>query len=132
MVDKYIWGNKNMTAANNNSGGMAVAGADPMIPATGNNNSPNATGVPNVPNYFLVGANEQNMGTTRTSTISTGGVTGAASGTHSAIQQPIQGSGHYLVQGMPATRLGDSGIQNCGNTVGTQVAPSQTKVFIMS
>lgn len=121
-----------MTAANNNSGGMAIAGADPMIPATGNNNSPNATGIPNVPNYFLSGANEQNMGTIRTSTISTGGAIGAASGTHSATQQPIQGSGHYLVKSMPATRLGDSGMQNNNNTVGTQSAPSQTKVFIMS
>lgn len=119
-----------MTAANTNAGGMSLAGCEPMIPGPGPNISPNNTGIPNVANFFLCGGNEQNMGTIRTSTNSTGAVIGAASGTHSAQMQPTQGSGKYIVKGMPATRLGDMCTVNNNNSVGTQVAPSQTKVFI--
>ncbi|HIE3988404.1 PAAR-like domain-containing protein [Serratia nevei] len=119
-----------MTAANNNMAGISFAGCDPMIPAPGPNTAPNNTGIPNVPNYFICGGNEQNLGTIRVSTIDSGVVIGAASGTHSAQMQPVQGSGKYFIQGMPATRLGDSCMTNNNNMVATQIAPSQTKYFI--
>ncbi|MBN3860277.1 type VI secretion protein [Neisseriaceae bacterium PsAf] len=121
-----------MTAANNNGGGTGFAGAEPMIPASGPNESPNGSGVPNVSNYFLMGPNQQNMGTIRTNTVSNGSVIGAASGTNSAQQQPVNGSGVYILQGMPKTRLGDMGTHNNNNSMGNQVAPSQTKYYVMS
>lgn len=119
-----------MTAANNNAGGLSFAGCDPMIPAPGPNIAPNATGVPNVANYFLMGSNQQNMATIRTTTVDSGGVVGTCSGTHSAQMQPMQGSGKYFLQGMPVTRLGDMSMTNNNNTVAAQIAPSQTKYFI--
>ena len=119
-----------MTAANNNTAGISFAGCDPMIPAPGPNTAPNNTGIPNVPNYFICGGNEQNLGTIRVATIDSGGVIGAASGTHSAQAQPVQGSGKYFSGGMPVTRLGDSSTTNNNNMVATQVAPSQTKCFV--
>ncbi|AIM22627.1 type VI secretion protein [Serratia marcescens] len=119
-----------MTAANTNMGGIGFAGCDPMIPAPGPNTSPNNTGIPNVPNIFISGGNEQNLGTTRVATADSGGVIGAASGTHSAQAQPVQGSGKYFSGGMPVTRLGDSSTTNNNNMVCTQVAPSQTKCFV--
>ena len=69
-----------MTAANNNTAGISFAGCDPMIPAPGPNTAPNNTGIPNVPNYFLCGGNEQNIGNIRVATVDSGGVIGAASG----------------------------------------------------
>ncbi|EHO4509651.1 DUF4150 domain-containing protein [Salmonella enterica subsp. enterica serovar Carrau] len=119
-----------MTAANNNMSGIGFVGCDPMIPAPGPNTSPNNTGIPNVPNYFICGGNEQNLGTIRTATIDSGGLIGAASGTYSAKAQPMQGSGKYFSYGMPVTRLGDFSTTNNNNMVATQVAPSQTKCFV--
>lgn len=119
-----------MTAANTNMGGISFAGCDPMIPAPGPNVAPNNTGIPNVANYFCCGGNEQNLATIRTSTIDSGSINGVASGTHSAQMQPMQGSGKYFIQGMPATRLGDMSMTNNNNMVATQIAPSQTKCFI--
>ncbi|MGQ6476149.1 PAAR-like domain-containing protein [Serratia sp. IR-2025] len=119
-----------MTAANTNAGGIGLASCDPMIPVPGPNTSPNNTGIPNVPNCFICGGNEQNLGTIRVATIDSGGVIGAASGTHSAQAQPVQGSGKYFSGGMPVTRLGDSSTTNNNNMVCTQVAPSQTKCFV--
>lgn len=111
-------------------GGISFAGCDPMIPAPGPNVAPNNTGIPNVANYFCCGGNEQNLATIRTSTIDSGSINGVASGTHSAQMQPMQGSGKYFIQGMPATRLGDMSMTNNNNMVATQIAPSQTKCFI--
>ncbi|UAN28755.1 DUF4150 domain-containing protein [Serratia ureilytica] len=119
-----------MTAANNNMGGIGFAGCDPMIPVPGPNTSPNNTGTPNVENCFICGGNEQNLGTIRMATADSGGVIGAASGTHSAQAQPVQGSSKYFSGGMPVTRLGDSSTTNNNNMVCTQVAPSQTKCFV--
>nr|AAT90797.1 conserved hypothetical protein [uncultured proteobacterium QS1] len=119
-----------MTAANNNSGGMSFTGCDPMVPAPGPNTAPNSTGIPNVANYFCCGSNEQNMATIRMTTSDSGSSTGAASGTHSGLMQPMQGSGKYFIQGMPATRLGDMSMTNNNNMVVNQIAPSQTKYFI--
>ncbi|EPH7218638.1 PAAR-like domain-containing protein [Serratia marcescens] len=119
-----------MTAANNNMGGIGFAGCDPMIPVPGPNTSPNNTGTPNVENCFICGGNEQNLGTIRMASVDSGGVIGAASGTHSAQAQPVQGSGKYFSGGMPVTRQGDSSTTNNNNTVCTQVVPSQTKCFV--
>ncbi|GAA0325155.1 DUF4150 domain-containing protein [Morganella psychrotolerans] len=118
-----------MTAANTRAGGIAFAGCEPMIPVPGPNTAPNATGVPNVFNYFCCGGNEQNLMSVRVSTISAGIVIGAT-GTNSAQMNPVQGSGKYFIQGSPATRLGDMSMSNNCNTAATQIAPSQTKYFI--
>ncbi|HGM6601692.1 TPA: PAAR-like domain-containing protein [Serratia marcescens] len=119
-----------MTAANNNMAGIGFAGCDPMIPVPGPNTSPNNTGTPNVHNCFICGGNEQNLGTIRMASVDSGAVIGAASGTHSAQAQPVQGSSKYFSGGMPVTRLGDSSTTNNNNMVCTQVAPSQTKCFV--
>lgn len=119
-----------MTASNTNAGGTSFAGCEPMIPVPAPNDAPNNRGIPNVANYFCCGGNEQNLGTIRSSTTSFGSVIGAASGTHSAQMNPQQGSGKYFLQGMPATRLGDTSMTNNFNTATTQIAPSQTKYFI--
>ncbi|QRN40871.1 MAG: DUF4150 domain-containing protein [Neisseriaceae bacterium] len=121
-----------MTAANNNGGGVAFVGVEPMAPGPGSNESLNVSGVPNVANYFLMGANQQNMATIRTNTVSNGSVIGVVSGTNSAQQQPVNGSGVYILQGMPKTRLGDMGTHNNNNSMGNQMVPSQTKYYIMS
>lgn len=101
-----------------------------MIPIPGPNIAPNANGTRNVSNYFCCGGNEQNLNTIRTSTIDTGIILGAASGSHSAKMDPIQGSAKYFIQGSPATRLGDMSMTNNHNASSTQIAPSQTKCFI--
>lgn len=101
-----------------------------MIPIPGPNIAPNANGIRNVSNYFCCGGNEQNLNTIRTATIDTGIILGAASGTHSAKMDPMQGSGKYFIQGSPATRLGDMSMTNNHNSSSTQIAPSQTKCFI--
>lgn len=101
-----------------------------MIPAPGPNTAPNATGIPNVANYFLMGSNQQNLGTMRVTTVDAGAVVGTASGTHSAQMQPMQGSSKYFLQGMPVTRLGDMSMTNNNNMVTVQVVPSQTKYFV--
>ncbi|PIF14744.1 protein of unknown function [Candidatus Pantoea floridensis] len=109
---------------------MSFVGADPMIPSPGPNTAPNMMGIPNVPNYFCCGSNEQNMATIRTTTIDAGNEVGVVSGTHSAQMLPIQGSSKYFIQGMPATRLGDMSMTNNNNMVTTQTVPSQMKYFI--
>ncbi|EIM18698.1 PAAR-like domain-containing protein [Pseudomonas chlororaphis] len=119
-----------MTAANTNAAGISFTGCDPMVPVPGPNIAPNTTGIANVANYFCCGGNEQNLATIRTSTIDSGSAVGAASGTHSAQMQPMQGSSKYFIQGMPATRLGDMSVTNNNNMVVNQIAPSQTKYFI--
>lgn len=119
-----------MTAANTRAGGMSFTGCDPMIPIPGPNIAPNANGIPNVSNYYCCGGNEQNLNTIRTSTIDTGSILGAASGSHSAKMDPMQGSGKYFIQGSPATRLGDMSMTNNYNSSSTQMMPSQTKYFI--
>jgi len=101
-----------------------------MIPIPGSNTAPNTNGVRNVSNYFCCGGNEQNLNTTRTSTIDAGSILGAASGTHSAKMDPMQGSAKYFLKGCPATRLGDMSMTNNHNASSTQIAPSQTKFFI--
>jgi hypothetical protein len=120
----------NMTAANTRSGGYAFSDFEPMVPVSGSNMALNVTGIPNVANLFCCGGNEQNTGTIRTTSISTGGILGALSGTASAYMQPLQGSSKYFIQGLPATRLGDISLTNAGNTYATQISPSQTKYFI--
>ncbi|WP_072091742.1 PAAR-like domain-containing protein [Trabulsiella odontotermitis] len=119
-----------MTAANTRAGGMSFTGCDPMVPISGPNFAPNNTGVPNVSNYYCCGGNEQNLNTIRVSTIDTGIIVGAASGTHSSKMDPMQGSGKYFIQGSPATRLGDMSMTNNNNSSSTQISPSQTKYFI--
>lgn len=119
-----------MTAANTRAGGMSFAGCDPMIPITGINLAPNVNAIPNVSHYFCCGGNEQNLATVRPFTIDTGITLGAASGTHSARMDPIQGSGKYFIQGSPATRAGDMSMTNNYNALSTQILPSQTKYFI--
>lgn len=119
-----------MTAANTRAGGISFIGSDPMIPISAPNTAPNANGIPNVSNYFCCGGNEQNLNTIRPSTIDGGSVMGAASGTHSAKMDPMQGSGKYFIQGSPATRLGDMSMTNNYNAPSTQIAPSQTKYFV--
>lgn len=118
-------------ASNCNAGGLSFAGCDPMIFATGPNFSPNTTGIPNVPNYFCCGGNEHNLATIRVSTISTGGASGAASGTVSAQFIPLVGSEKYFICGQPVTRQGDLGTANNNNTMSTQIVPSQTKYFVL-
>lgn len=119
-----------MTAANTNGDGLSFAPCDPMIPAPGPNIAPNAMGIPNVENYFMMGSNQQNMATLRVATIDVGGVLGVASGTHSAQLQPMEGSGKYFLKAMPVTRLGDKSLTNNNNTVAIQLDPSQTKYFV--
>jgi Domain of unknown function (DUF4150) len=119
-----------MTAANTRAGGISFTGCDPMIPIPAPNIAPNANGIPNVSNYFCCGGNEQNLNTVRPSTIDIGGILGAASGTHSAKMDPMQGSAKYFIQGSPATRLGDMSMTNNNNASSTQITPSQTKYFI--
>lgn len=109
---------------------MSFAVCDPMIPIPGINMAPNVTAIPNVSHYFCCGGNEQNLASLRLFTIDTGMVLGAASGTHSAKMDPMQGSGKYFIQGSPATRLGDMSMTNNYNALCTQLIPSQTKYFI--
>lgn len=101
-----------------------------MIPIPAPNIAPNASGIPNVSNYFCCGGNEQNTATIRPATIDTGFILGAASGTHSSKMDPMQGSSKYFIHGSPATRLGDMSMTNNYNSASTQIAPSQTKYFI--
>lgn len=124
-----MWGDA-MTASNTNAAGMSMAAVEAMLPAPGPNISNNSQALPNVPNYFCCGGNEQNMATIRPATSSLGGVLGIVSGTHSSRMVPLQGSGKYFIQGAPATRLGDLSMTNAGNASSTQLVPSQTTYFI--
>ncbi len=101
-----------------------------MIPIPGPNFAPNANGMKNVGNYYNGASNEQNTCTLRTSTIDTGIILGAASGTSCAKLDPMQGSTKYFIHGSPATRLGDMSMTNNHNASSTQITPSQTKCFI--
>ena len=118
-----------MTAANNNTAGISFAGCDPMIPAPGPNTAPNNTGIPNVPNYFLCGGNEQNIGSIRVHRRFGRGDRRRLRDAFGA-DAADAGVGKYFTGGMPVTRLGDSSTTNNNNMVATQVAPSQTKCFV--
>lgn len=119
-----------MTAANTKAGGMSFLGCDPMIPVSACNIADNSAGQPNISNYFCCAGNEQNLATIRTTTQDIGSILGVGSGTNSGKMDPMQGSEKYFIQGLPATRLGDMSLTNCGNAATTQLCPSQTKYFI--
>ncbi len=57
---------------------------------------------------------------------------GAVSGKNMGMTEFIMGSMKVQLEGNPAVRLSDPTKHNDGNTVGAVVAPSQTKVMIMS
>lgn len=120
-----------MPAINTNGDGMTLSPVEPMIPGPGPNISPNAAGLPNVSSYFVMGANQQNLATIRGLTISTGFFVGGT-GTHSAYMLPVTGSGKYILQGAPVTRLTDLGTVNNNNSIGVQSTPSQSKYFVLS
>lgn len=109
---------------------MSAIGCDPMIPVSGPNFVIHSNGVPNHPNYYICGCNEQSIATTYVCSTDTGAILGAASGQHSGPAQFCQGSVKYFIQGSPATRLGDAGITNGGNMVCFHCAPCQTKCLI--
>lgn len=119
-----------MTLANTRSSGLALSLVDPMIPTVGINLVINIYAAPNIPNYYCCGSNEQNISTMMCGSLSSGGFTGLISGTHSGPALFSCGSTKYFIHGSPATRLGDFLVMNCGNSVGAQNSPGQTKYFI--
>ena len=122
-----------MPMANTQAGGTAcsapcvcLAGAVPVPSA---NTANGKMGVNPSTNVYFDGAQAQPKGTQTTPTSGNPG-SGVGSGTCNGKSQCTTSSQKVLVNGKGATRLGDSTVQNGGNSSGAQVAPSQTKVVV--
>jgi hypothetical protein len=87
-----------------------------------------------VPNILLMAAPAHNLGTTipMTNGDNAGVATGVASGMVMGPSRHTVGAFTCLLGGMPATRLTSMTIQNSTNVPGARIAPSQTKVLILS
>lgn len=92
------------------------------------------TAVPNVTKVMFMGTPAHNMGTTTpmTNGDNAGVATGVASGMVMGPSRHLTGAFTVLIQGMPATRLTSSSLQNSTNAPGCRIAPSQTKVLLLA
>jgi hypothetical protein len=92
------------------------------------------TAVPNVTKVLFMGTPAHNMGTTTplTNGDNPGVATGVASGVVMGPSRHLTGAFTILLQGMPATRLTSTSLQNSTNAPGCRIVPSQTKVILLA
>jgi hypothetical protein len=90
--------------------------------------------VPAVYNVLMGGAPAHNMSTLvpLTNGDNAGLAGGVASGTEMGPSRCLTGAFTVLVGGMPVTRLSSVTLQNSTNCPGAAIAPSQTKVLVLS
>jgi hypothetical protein len=90
--------------------------------------------VPAVYNVLMGGAPAHNMSTVipLTNGDNAGVTGGVASGTEMGPSRCLTGAFTVLVGGMPVTRLSSMTLQNSTNCPGACIAPSQTKVLVLS
>lgn len=91
-------------------------------------------GVKAVYKVLFMCAPAHNLGTTipMTNGDNAGVATGVASGTVMGPSRHLTGAFTCLVGGMPASRVTSMSLQNSTNCPGARLAPSQTKVLILS
>jgi uncharacterized Zn-binding protein involved in type VI secretion len=112
---------------------MTPAAPSP-IPVPYPNTALGPTAIPNCPTILLMGGPAHNLGTTTpmTNGDNAGVLLGVASGTVMGPSRHTTGANTVLFNGMPATRLTSTTMQNSTNTMGARIAPSQTLVLILA
>ncbi|MDR0217523.1 MAG: DUF4150 domain-containing protein [Enterobacteriaceae bacterium] len=126
--------------ANTQGGGLDFAAPDvcltpagpAVVPVPYPNTAQGNTATPNVPNILFVGSPVHNLATITpmTNGDNAGVNMGVASGTVMGSSRHTQGANSVLIKGSPITRLSSMTSQNSTNSVGSRIAPSQTKVLI--
>lgn len=126
--------------ANSQAGGMDLAPCDVCktppfatpIPYPNMANGPEA--IPNVPHIIYVGGPVHNLNTIIpvTHNDEPGSMGGVASGTIAALSRHVTGANKIIIQGAPITRMTSVNLPNLQNTIGIRIAPSQTKILILS
>ena len=112
---------------------MTPAAPSP-IPVPYPNTALGPTAIPNCPTILLMGGPTHNLGTTTpmTNGDNAGVLLGVASGTVMGPSRHTTGANTVLFNGMPATRLTSTTMQNSTNAMGARIAPSQTLVLILA
>ncbi|MGQ2997485.1 DUF4150 domain-containing protein [Variovorax sp.] len=112
---------------------MTPAAPSP-IPVPYPNTALGPTAIPNCPTILLMGGPAHNLGTTTpmTNGDNAGVLLGVASGTVMGPSRHTTGANTVLFNGMPATRLTSTTMQNSTNAMGARIAPSQTLVLILA
>jgi len=126
--------------ANCQAGGLDLAPSDVCktppfgIPVAYPNQANGPEAIPNVPNIIYVGGPVHNLNTIIpvTHNDEAGSMGGVASGTVAALSRHVTGANTFIIQGAPITRMTSVNLPNSQNTSGTRVAPSQTKILILS
>jgi hypothetical protein len=90
--------------------------------------------VPNCPTILIMGMPAHNVGTSipMTNGDNAGVAMGVASGTVMGPSRHLTGAFTVLFQGMPATRLTSTSLQNSTNCPGVRVVPSQTLLLLLA
>jgi len=131
---------KKFMFANCQAGGLDLAPSDVCktppfgIPVAYPNQANGPEAIPNVPNIIYVGGPVHNLNTIIpvTHNDEAGSMGGVASGTVAAMSRHVTGANTFIIQGAPITRMTSVNLPNSQNTSGTRVAPSQTKILILS
>lgn len=92
------------------------------------------TAIPSCPTILIMGGPAHNLATTipMTNGDNPGVLLGVASGTVMGPSRHTTGANTVLFNGMPATRLTSTTMQNSTNAMGARIAPSQTLVLILA
>lgn len=93
-----------------------------------------AMAIPNCPTIMMMAAPAHNLGTIipMTNGDNAGVLLGVASGTVMGPSRHLTGAFTVLLNGMPATRLSSTSLQNSTNCPGVRVTPSQTNVLLLA
>ena len=127
---------------NSQMGGMDMAFPDvcltPAVPSPIPVPYPNIamgpTAVPSQTKVFIMAMPAHNLGTTTplTNGDNAGVATGVASGTVMGPTRHLTAAFTVILEGMPATRLTSTSLQNSTNAPGARLVPSQTKVLVLA